>query len=121
MEETDLPLLETSLAFDKFHTTTTPEFFVEPGTLTKVYEDEAGVGIFVKGTPVLRLDLQFVDNDDAKRNIKIMMAGFPDLMAKARTAGYKEIIFQSDSPLLKAFCTKRFGFNESAGEMRVGL
>jgi hypothetical protein len=121
MEETDLPLLELSLELDEYHTTTQTEFFMEPGTLTKVYEDENGPGIFVKGSPVLRLDLQFVDNKDNRRNLKIMMAGFPPLMQKAREMGYKEISFQSDVPVLKAFCTKHFGFVESSGEMRLGL
>lgn len=118
LEESDLSLLELSLSQDEYHTETAPEFFLEPGTATKVYEDESGPILFVKGTPALRIDIQFVDNNDARRNIKCMSEGFPPLAAKARENGFKEVIFNTSNPLLKAFCIKRFGFVESEGELR---
>src|ERR1700679_1136998 len=92
-EEDDYHLLGLSLSQDKYHTETTPEFFTEPGTMCKVYEDESGPVLFVKGSPVLRLDIQFVSNDDGRRNIKVMREGLPPLAQRARENGYKEIVF----------------------------
>ena len=111
-----------SLSQDKYHTTTTPEFFTRPGTMCKVYEDGQGPVLFVRGSSVLRLDIQFVSNEDGRRNIKVMQEGLPPLAQKARENGYTEIVFNTTSPLLKAFCTKRFGFTEVEGdELRLML
>jgi hypothetical protein len=118
MEESDLALLELSLSRDEHHEGTTPEFFTEPGTLSKVYEDERGPILFVKGTPVLRLDIQYVSNEDFERNKEAMLEGFPPLAAKAKANGYKEIIFESNVRALRIFCQRHFGFKESAGELR---
>lgn len=114
-EDADYDLLDLSLSKDEHHTTTKPEFFTEPGTVCKVYEDEAGPILFVKGSPVLRLDIQFVDNAD-RRNMKAMLEGLPPLAQKARDNGFKEIVFNTSSPLLKAFCIKRFGFELTEGD-----
>ncbi len=118
LEDKDLALLELSLDKDEYHKTTTPEFFLEPGTLTKVYEDELNPILFVRGTPVLRLDIQFVSNEDFERNKKAMLEGFPPLVEKARENGFKEISFQSSNRALKLFVRRHFGFYESEGEMR---
>src|ERR1700743_501744 len=69
IEQKDLPLLAISLENDEHHKGTTPEFFTELGTVTKVYEDELGPICFVRGAKALRLDIQYVDNNDKKRNM----------------------------------------------------
>lgn len=121
-EDEDYHLLELSLSKDEHHTGTTPEFFTEPGTMTKVYEDVHGPVLFVRGSPVLRLDIQFVSNDDGRRNIKTMLEGLPPLAQKARENGFRELVFNTSSPLLKAFCMKRLGFQETVGdELRLLL
>ena len=114
----DRPLLELSLAKDEHHQGTEPEFFSEPGTMCKVYEDEKSPIMFVRGTPVLRLDIQYVDNDDFERNKTVMLERFADLAQKAAENGFKEIIFNTNSRALKIFVRRNFGFFESAGEMR---
>lgn len=119
--EQDFNLLELSLSKDEHHKTTTPEFFTEPGTLTKVYEDEQGPILFVRGTPVLRLDIQYVSNEDFARNKTAMLEGFPALAQKARENGFKEIAFQTNSRVLARFCKHNFGFEESQGELRKFL
>lgn len=121
LQEGDYTLLELSLAKDEHHRGTAPEFFVQPGTITKVYEDEKGPVLFVRGAKALRLDIQYVSNDDHKRNIKAMLAGFDGLTKKAAENGFTEIIFNSNNHALKKFCTKRFGFVESDGELRKYL
>lgn len=118
IETADLPLLALSLAKDEEHKKTEPEFFTASGSVCKVYEDELGPICFVRGTKALRLDIQYVDNKDKKRNIAAMLGGFDALAAKARENGFTEIIFQSNNPLLKKFCVKAFGFVESDGELR---
>lgn len=117
-EDTDYDLLELSLSTDEHHTTTKPEFFTEPGTMCSVYEDEAGPVLFVKGSPVLRLDIQYVSNDDFERNKKAMLEGFPALAQKARENGFKEIVFESKVRALRLFVRRNFGFEEAGEEMR---
>ena len=118
IESEDMPVLSVSLAKDEYHKGTSPEFFTAPGTVCKVYEDELGPICFVRGTKALRLDIQYVDNNDRKRNMAAMLEGFDALAAKARENGFTEIIFQSNNRMLKRFCVKAFGFVESDGELR---
>lgn len=118
IDSQDKVLLAVSIAKDEHHKdTTTPGFFYAPGTVSKVYEDEQGPVCFVRFSKVLRLDIQYVNNDDKKRNFKVMVSGFGALEKQARDNGYTEIEFQSNSDLLKKFCISRFGFVEEAGGM----
>jgi hypothetical protein len=121
MEDADLPLLELSLSQDEHHKTTTPEFFQTPGTITKVYEDSHGPVLFARASVALRLDIQYVSNEDVERNKAVMLDGFPKLVAKAKENGYSEIIFNSQSRALRLFVRRYFKFEESAGEMRLIL
>lgn len=118
IEPGDLSLVELSLAKDEYHSGTPPEFFIEPGTVCKVYEDELGPICFVRGSKALRLDIQYVSNADVKRNLTAMIAGFDKLAAKAKENGFSEVVFNTNNPLLKKFCMRRFGFVESHGELR---
>lgn len=118
LREDDLALLEFSLDKDEHHKGTPPEFFVQPGTITKVYEDEHGPVLFVRGAKALRLDIQYVDNDDTERNKAAMLAGFDGLVEKARENGFTEVIFNTNSRALRIFCKRNFGFVESDGELR---
>lgn len=120
-EPSDLDLLELSLSRDEHHTGTKPEFFTQVGCISKVYEDELGPILFVRGAKALRLDIQFANNDDHKRNMKAMLGGFDGLAKKAFQNGFTEVIFNSNNEMLKKFCIKRFGFEESNGELRKYL
>ncbi len=116
LEDSDLNLLELSLSQDQYHKTTTTEFFTEPGTMCKVYEEDEQPILFVKGSPELRLDIQFVSNENARKNMRVMLEGLPPLAQKAKENGFKSILFNTSSPLLKAFCIKRFGFEQVEGD-----
>lgn len=118
IEPSDITLLELSLAKDEHHKETEPSFFYQPGTVCKIYEDEFGPILYARGAAALRLDLQYVDNSDVKRNMKAMLGGFDALEKKAKENGFHEIIFTSNSPLMRRFCCKRFGFLESGNELR---
>ena len=41
-----------------------------------------------------------------------MLEGFPLLEKSAKENGFKGILFESNVPVLRAFCTKRLGFDE---------
>lgn len=119
----DYELLVSSLAHDEYHTTMSPAFFVEPETLTNVYEDEDGPVMFVRGKGYtdedgmgLRLDIQYVSNEDRRRNRRVMLEGFSGLVSRAKANGFKKITFDSDVPLLRAFCVRRLGFREKSGQ-----
>lgn len=118
IQASDLPLVTIALAKDPNHSGTEPEFFVEPGTVCKVYEDEKGPILFARGAKALRLDIQYVDNNDTRRNMTAMLEGFDRLAAKAAENGFTEVIFNTNNPLLRRFCIKRFGFVDSCGELR---
>jgi hypothetical protein len=121
LESRDLLTLEKSLKNDVHHQGTPPEFFTQLGTITKVYEDEKGPILFVRGAKAIRIDIQFVDNTDHKRNAKAMIEGFDKLADKCKQQGFSEVIFNSNNQMLKKFCIKRFGFVESDGELRKYL
>lgn len=121
IEPSDMSTLAISLAKDEQHKGTEPEFFTQIGSVCKVYEDELGPILFARGSKALRLDLQYVDNTDTKRNMKAMLEGFDVLADNARRHGFSEIIFNTNSPMMKRFCIKRFGFVESSSELRKFL
>lgn len=118
LTESDLPILAKSLQGDQFHVGTDVDFFTAPGSVCKVYEDEQGPVCFVRGTKALRLDIQYLDNNDRKRNMKVMLEGFGKLAQMAKDNGFTEIVFQTNNDLLKKFCIKAFGFYEYEGELR---
>jgi hypothetical protein len=118
LEYRDLPILEKSLAQDVHHQGTDASFFTQPGTVCKTYSDEDGVILFARASKALRLDLQYVRNDDVKRNMKAMLTGFDELAKKAKENGFLEIIVTSNVDLMRKFCIRRFGFIEERGELR---
>ena len=119
LEHEDRQMLADSLSQDEYHKdTTNAEFFYDPRSVANVYEDESGPVFVIKGSPVLRFDIQFLNNKDFRRNRKALMAAFEHFAQTAKENGFTEFAFQSDSPLLIAFCKKHFGFFESNGELR---
>lgn len=126
LEPTDYGLLSSSLATDAFHADTNAMFFIEPETICTVYEDEKGPVLFLRGKAFekngykcIRLDIQFVFNTDGRRNLKVMSEGFPELANKAQVNGFAAIVFESSTPILRKFCIKRLGFEESIDDWLV--
>jgi hypothetical protein len=124
LQPEDYELLATSIAGDEYHSDLSPVFFVEPETITLVYEDERGVVLFIRGKGIVEngqqnlwISVQYVSNTDGKRNIRTMLAGFPSLVEKAKANGFVEIRFNSVAPLLRKFATTRLGFTEDGEEM----
>ena len=122
----DYEMLAISLLADEYHFETPAEFFYEQDSVCSVYEDDSGPILFVRGQALLlsdrkfiRLDIQYLDNNDGKRNLKAMMKGFPELADNAKTNGFSGFIFESTAPLLRAFCIKRLGFEEGPCNLLV--
>lgn len=115
----DDALLCDALKRDQYHEGTKPEFFYAPGSLCNLYSDEQGPVVFVRGTKALRLDMQFIDNDDDSRNGRMLMEGFPGVVAQAKAAGFTELVFTSNSPKLIEFCKDKMGFKEESGDLRL--
>jgi len=82
--EADLTLLESILLKDGYRPGAGREFFMEPGTVARVYEDAQGPIVFTRCAPVLRLDAKFVSNADVKHNLRALMGGLPALTQQAK-------------------------------------
>lgn len=130
MTEDDIPILSESLKNDEYHSSTSANFFYpvfSDGTKDlsvqcNVYEDSKGPIMFVRGTKALRLDIQFLNNEDKRRNALVMGREFKEFAQRARMAGFTEVVFNTSSPQLKEFCTKVLGFTEAEGsELRFFL
>lgn len=114
----DEALLAASIAQDEYHRNAKPEFFVAPGTECTVYSDETGPILFARIAKALRIDLQYCDNTDRKRNFHAMLGGFAGLVLKAKESGFTEVIFNTSNDELRNFCVKTFGFTASGNELR---
>lgn len=125
LEESDYFLLEEALAKDTHHTGTNADFFYEQGTVCSAFEDELGVVMFVRGNALseesLRLDIQFMDNMDFRRNRRVLLECFHIFADNCKKNGWKELVFFSASPLLIKFCVKHFGFENADGVLRKQL
>lgn len=126
IKEQDYKLLEESLSNDEYHQETTLDFFLEPGTITNLYYYNDDPICFVRGKPwfnlevaIIQLDIQFLSNEDKKRNIKVMLEGFKDLEQKAKENGFMGLMFNSNVDLLRNFCIKRLGFEPFEGDWLV--
>lgn len=119
IEEEDRSVLSDSLSKDEYHKNTEADFFYRIGTACSVYEEDGKPIMFMRGTKAVRLDIQFVDNSDLKSNLKALIAAFETFVPNAKANGFTEMIFNSNSPRLIAFCKRRFGFHEVDGELRA--
>ena len=117
IEETDRASIEQALARDIFHPGVKADVFYEPGTATNVYEYDHEPVLVVRVYKCLHLDLMCYDNTDFVRNKKVLEAGWPKLVASAKSNGFKEVITSVNGPALLRFLTKKvedggFGFEE---------
>ena len=118
LEENDRHALQSSIAADKYHRdTTTLDFFYDKRSICHVYENEYRPIMFVKGSSVLRLDIQFVCNDDKINNAEALYE-LSKIVETAKASGYVELVFCTNSDSLKNFCIKHFGFVSVEGELR---
>ena len=117
LEQTDLAELQISMDKDGCHKGINVETFLQPNTVSRVVEDETSSILVYKCSKTLRLDTQFLDNTDVRRNRDAILETFPKVLELAKVNGFNEIIFQTANPILKRFMSKHFQFEESVGEM----
>jgi hypothetical protein len=124
--EADKPHLAELIAKDPYHSgKLIPEFFIglmydepnkkwikDPTVECAVLEDEKGPVLYIRYVRSFRMSIQF-DMDERKRNLKMLMEGFPVFREMAKSSGFKEIVFDSVSTPLIALTTKRMGFKAS--------
>lgn len=114
----DKPLIEQWIAGEPQHADNTFEFYSDPKARTVIYEQEAGPVFAVRYSSALRVDIEF--NPEASReDIRAtFQEGFPDVVRQAREQGFSELIFESESPKLIAFC-ETLGYEKSPSYRKV--
>jgi hypothetical protein len=110
LDSSDDSTLAASLKKSEVHKGTTIDFFKQEGVMSRVYEDEQGPICFARCSKSLRIDVHFLDDDDRKRNAQVLASGIEGVAAAAKTAGYTELVFTTNNPMLAAFCEHTFGY-----------
>jgi hypothetical protein len=85
-----------------------------------IIEDEVGPLFNCKIEHTLRLHIQF-NMEEKSRTARGLGEAFKMLLEQIKGLGFKELIFESQSPSLINYCVKRMGFTESPNELKVRL
>lgn len=121
VEERDRAYLTTLITQDPYHRDRMDaDFFLKtvPGEDAWAVEDGQGVvRIYFKTATAVRIFLQFADGDGAE-NRKVLKQGFDWLTVMLSRNRFREVIFDTEAPPLKAMAKRRLGFRE-AGEQLV--
>lgn len=105
---------------DEFHKHLEPTLFYETGTETLVFEDASGPILFVNLARALRAFVQFAP-DEKERTRAALPQAFAFVKGEARKTLFRELIFESVSRPLIAFCKRYLGFKESPNEFKTYL
>ena len=106
---------------DPEHHGMTGDFFLQPNTESRMFGDDQGDLFAVRISRVMRLDIQFNAEADPQRLRDALLAHFPWLIEAARSAGFCQLIFDSVTKALIAFCMRRFRFKASPNEYRADI
>ena len=121
IEEKDFPTIEKEVREDACHKDwLRPAFFVQPNTVSRVYEDELGPILFLRMSNCLRLHIQFCDVQK-ERTRRCLITQFAEVVQQAKANGFTSIIFDTESPTLKFFCHRYLGFSNSPHEQVLWL
>ena len=128
IEPEDRALIAESLKTDEYHFGNDASFFYEPNTCCNVYEDEHGPIMFLRGfvdalvgERSVCIDIQFMSNLDARRNMEALLFANKYFVANCKEHGFEELVFSTKSSKLKRFCKKYLGFVEVDGRMHRAL
>lgn len=120
VRESDRPLIAKWMAADEYHKLTPPDLFFDENTETMVFEDENGPILFVNLSRALRAFVQFAPGQEERTRVALPEA-FAFVKGEARKTFFRELIFESVSMPLIAFCKKRLGFRASPNEYKTYL
>lgn len=109
--ESDKPLLMAAADADPYHKAAglTGEHWAGPDSI--FYEDETGPVVALRKRVVWRIDIQFLTGDKF-RNAKAIEEGFYRMMQIAISQHVTEVIFNTESPEVAHFFSRRFHFKE---------
>jgi hypothetical protein len=111
VEPTDRPLLDAAAEADPYHRAAGLKGSHWAGEDSIFYEDGTGPVVALKTTSVVRVDVQFL-TQDKERNGRALVEGFYTYLGILHRRGVKEVIFNTESPEVAHFFTKRFHFRE---------
>ena len=114
VEPSDRALLDEAAKADPYHVAAGLTGAHWAGKDSIFYEDEVGPVVALKTTNVVRVDIQFLTQDKL-RNANALVAGFYRYIEVLRNRKVNEIIFNSHSPEVAHFMTKRFHFRHIGG------
>lgn len=124
MCERDRDYLDTLIEDDAYHKgRMTPDYFLKlvPGEDAWAVEDEQGnILFYFKTQTAVRLSIQFsagATPEERRRNREAMTRGMAWIETQLQQNHFREIIFDTDGPELKAFAKRRLGFRESSSEL----
>jgi hypothetical protein len=112
----DQPILAKWIANDPAHAgVLTPEFFMSDQAQCLVYEAFDGLNhhpaLYIRLEPVTPVLIRaFVQFPDDRRNGRHLMGAFQIVKDTLAKAGFTHLVFDSVSPTLIRFCTRRLGF-----------
>jgi hypothetical protein len=115
--EQDRAFLEQQIANDQYHAGMDADYFLHliPGEDAWAVENQQGkVVLYFKTKVVCRLAMLF-GNQDSNENRDAMTKGvmwLEDMLAHNR---FRELIFDTEGPALKAMAKRRLGFTEEPG------
>ena len=115
LELLDLPMLQRALDQDEYEHCEVKDY-TRDGAYSEVYEDDEGPIGVLRCTKTLRLVCTWCKNDDSRRNAAVTIEAIRVAVENAKTSGYTDIIFNTESPKLARFCTEVLGFEESQGQ-----
>ncbi len=121
VESGDRALLDAAALADRYHAAAglTGEHWAGDDSI--LYEDGNGPVVALKTTNVVRVDIQFL-TEDKERNGNALVAGFYAYVGILQKRGIKEIVFNTESPEVAHFFTKRFHFRPvSAGTFSLRI
>lgn len=113
----DLPALEAAIAADKFHLPGTWKVNDFAG-FSEVFEDSHGPVVFVvyaKEGNRLRISTMWTAPDETHRNGRAIIFLVRSAAERAKSAGFKELIFTTTHDKLANFCRKVLGFTSIGG------
>jgi hypothetical protein len=100
--EADCPQINAAIEADPFHAGKgTSEFFFEPFSEAFAVGDSEGDVMYVRISRALRVNAVFAG--DARRNKEVMTNLAKVLAKQAEDSGFREVVFTSENPKLRAF------------------
>jgi hypothetical protein len=115
VEADDRGMLDAAAKADRFHAAAGIGGDRWANGNSLILADDAGPVLAVAHTSVARLDLQFLTQDFG-RNARAVVEGFWRFVHVLQKRNVSEIIFNSESPAVVRFFTKRFCFRHIGGD-----